>query len=125
MSCSEATASLESMVMAASRRSVARLAVERAPVAPVAELRAGALRVGRIRQLGEDPPQIGFRFFALTGNRPGFGEAGEIFAAIVLPEAGEDALAQRERGLVVRRGALGELARAVRVGLGSCRREQH
>src|SRR5215467_12878626 len=117
MSCNEAIASRDSSVMAASSRSVAGLTVQRTPIAPVAELGGGPFRIGRVGQLGEDAAEIGLGFFALARNRPGFGEAGEIFAAVVLPEPGESGLPQRERGLVVGGGARGELARPRRIGL--------
>src|SRR5216683_2501925 len=63
-----------------------RLTIERPPVAPIGELCRRPFRIGRARKLGEDPPKIAFGLALIAGERPAFGEAGEIFTAIVLAE---------------------------------------
>src|ERR1051326_2944967 len=90
MSCSEASASRGASVMAASGISMTALTIELAAIAPIAELCAGALRIGRAGQLGKDAAQVGFRLVARARERPGFGEPGQVFAAVVPAEPGEE-----------------------------------
>src|SRR5262249_61508584 len=75
---------------------VTRLAIERPTVVPIGELCRRTLRIHRIRKLGENPAEISFSHLPIASERPTFGKACEIFAAIVLTEIGKCVLPKRQ-----------------------------
>src|SRR5262245_26924086 len=80
---------------------VTGLTIERPTVFPIGELRGGPLRIARIRQLGEDAPQVALGRLLIAGECPAFSETGEIFAAVMLAKPVESWLAERECGLEI------------------------
>src|SRR5689334_1549692 len=108
------------MVIAPLPGSVAALAVQRPPVAPIGELGCRPLGVARAGKLHQDALEIVLGLALVAGQRPAFRKPREIFAAIVLGEPGEGALPEREGSLEGGSRARCEIAGARRVALAAC-----